>query len=130
MLAMYHKSKEKRFALKKVLGSPVSDLGGQAGQTIFADKSFFFANCTLRSDAEFAGYLFTVKAHHDIIAYLNDRDAKLAGKVDHLGALVGICGHIVGGILNALFGKKLFSHLAKVAGRGRINSYLFFHTIY
>jgi len=47
----------------------------------------------------------------------------------NVGALVGVTSNIVGSVFDAFLCKKFLCHLAKVAGRSRVNSYLFIHTI-
>src|SRR3990167_6387796 len=70
---------------------------------------------------ELGGEFLAVKADHNVASDDDDRHAQLARHLDHLLALSRVACHVVAGVLYPLFGKELLGHLAKVAGRRRVN---------
>jgi hypothetical protein len=79
----------------------------------------------LGGNAEFLRKLVAVKAYHDVVVDLDDRNAHLSGHLYHFIAfcLVGRYVKICEG--NAFFGHEFLRFLAKVAPRCAVDGYVF-----
>jgi len=70
-----------------------------------------------------------VKADKQFIANSNNRHAHLTAFLLHLFPLLKICCNVVFGVLNIVFCKKLFRHVAEMAGWGAVNYYVLVHAL-